>query len=156
MCFSFSISALSSQLYPESGIVHKFFSLFPYVLIAGQLARTVYESMRREASCLRIQRDLRMYLAKKAYKDMCFSAVCIQTGMRGMAARNELRFRRETRASILIQVTLFFNLNAWVILKCFKQLYRFSFYNNLAMWIEFLETPMFSLQLGTVINGLFE
>lgn len=151
MCFSFSISAHSSQLYPESGIVHKFFSLFPYVLIAGQLARTVYESMRREASCLRIQRDLRMYLAKKAYKDMCFSAVCIQTGMRGMAARNELRFRRETRASILIQVTLFF-----LILKCFKQLYPFSFYNNLAMWIEFLETPMFSLQLGTVINGLFE
>lgn len=151
MCFSFSISALSSQLYPESGIVHKFFSLFPYVLIAGQLARTVYESMRREASCLRIQRDLRMYLAKKAYKDMCFSAVCIQTGMRGMAARNELRFRRETRASILIQVTLFF-----LILKCFKQLYPFSFYNNLAMWIEFLETPMFSLQLGRVINGLFE
>lgn len=151
MCFSFSISALSSQLYPESGIVHKFFSLFPYVLIAGQLARTVYESMRREASCLRIQRDLRMYLAKKAYKDMCFSAVCIQTGMRGMAARNELRFRRETRASILIQVTLFF-----LILKCFKQLYPFSFYNNLAMWIEFLETPMFSLQLGRVINGLLE
>lgn len=151
MCFSFSISALSSQLYPESGIVHKFFSLFPYVLIAGQLARTVYESMRREASCLRIQRDLRMYLAKKAYKDMCFSAVCIQTGMRGMAARNELRFRRQTRASILIQVTLFF-----LILKCFKQLYPFSFYNNLAMWIEFLETPMFSLQLGRVINGLFE
>lgn len=127
MCFSFSISALSSQLYPESGIVHKFLSLFPYVLIAGQLARTVYESMRREASCLRIQRDLRMYLAKKAYKDMCFSAVCIQTGMRGMAARNELRFRRQTRASILIQVTLFFNLNAWVILKCFKQLYPFLF-----------------------------
>lgn len=151
MCFSFSISALSSQLYPESGIVHKFFSLFPYVLIAGQLARTVYESMRREASSLRIQRDLRMYLAKKAYKDMCFSAVCIQTGMRGMAARNELRFRRQTRASILIQVTLFF-----LILKCFKQLYPFSFYNNLAMWIEFLETPMFSLQLGRVINGLFE
>lgn len=92
-----------------------------------------------------------MYLAKKAYKDMCFSAVCIQTGMRGMAARNELRFRRETRASILIQVTLFF-----LILKCFKQLYPFSFYNNLAMWIEFLETPMFSLQLGRVINGLLE
>lgn len=49
-----------------------------------------------------------MYLAKKAYKDMCSSAVCIQTGMRGMAARNELRFRRQTQASIIIQVTLLF------------------------------------------------
>ncbi|XWS76162.1 hypothetical protein CRYUN_Cryun01aG0152800 [Craigia yunnanensis] len=48
----------------------------------GQLARKIYEGMRREASSLRIQRDLRM---------------------RGMAARNELRYRRQTRAAIIIQ-----------------------------------------------------
>ena len=74
------------------------------VLNAGQFARHVYENMRREAASLRIQRDLRMYLARKAFKDLCYSAISIQTGMRGMAARDELRFRRQTRAAVMIQV----------------------------------------------------
>ncbi|KAK4408185.1 Myosin-6 [Sesamum angolense] len=69
----------------------------------GELTRHVYESMRREASCLRIQKDLQMYLARKAYKELCSSAISLQTGMRGMAARSELRFRRQTRAAIVIQ-----------------------------------------------------
>ncbi|KAI7734854.1 hypothetical protein M8C21_008792 [Ambrosia artemisiifolia] len=69
----------------------------------GQLARQIYESMRREASSIRIQRNLRMHLSRKAYKELQFSAVSIQTGLRGMAARNELRFRRQTKAAILIQ-----------------------------------------------------
>ncbi|KAI7989249.1 Myosin-6 [Camellia lanceoleosa] len=60
----------------------------------GQLAREVYENIRREASCLRIQRDFRMHLARKAYKELCSSAVSIQAGMRGMVARDEHHFRR--------------------------------------------------------------
>lgn len=72
--------------------------------IVGQLARHVYEGLRREASCLMIQRHLRMYLARKAYQDLYFSAVSIQTGIRGLTARNELRFRRQTKAAIIIQV----------------------------------------------------
>ncbi|CAL5393594.1 unnamed protein product [Camellia sinensis] len=47
-----------------------------------------------EASCLRIQRDFCMHLARKAYKELCSSAVSIQAGMRGMVARDEHRFRR--------------------------------------------------------------
>lgn len=78
---------------------------------AGELTRHSYETMRREASCLRIQRDLRMHLARKAYKELSLSAVSIQTGMRGMTARNELRFRKQTRAAILIQVNFFFSAN---------------------------------------------
>lgn len=74
------------------------------LLILGQLARKVYEGMRREAASLRIQRDLRMHLARKAYKELCSSAVSIQTGIRGMAVRNELRFRRQTRVAMIIQV----------------------------------------------------
>lgn len=73
-------------------------------LFAGELTRNDYENMRREASSIRIQKDLRMHLARKAYKELCLSAVSIQSGMRGMAARNELRFRRRTRAAIVIQV----------------------------------------------------
>ncbi|XAR58689.1 Myosin ATPase [Bertholletia excelsa] len=69
----------------------------------GELARQVYESMRREASSLRIQKDFRMHCARKAYKELCSSAVSIQAGMHGMAARDELRFRRQTKAAIVIQ-----------------------------------------------------
>ncbi|PSR94900.1 Myosin-6 like, partial [Actinidia chinensis var. chinensis] len=69
----------------------------------GELARQVYESKRREASCLRIQTVFRMHLDRKAYKELCSSAVSIQAGMRGMAARDELRFRRQTRAAIIVQ-----------------------------------------------------
>lgn len=77
---------------------------FSSLLSAGELTRKVYEGMRREASSLRIQRDLRMHLARKAYNELCSSAISIQTGMRGMAARSELRFRRQTSAAIVIQV----------------------------------------------------
>ncbi|GJW50907.1 myosin-6-like protein [Tanacetum coccineum] len=69
----------------------------------GQLTRQVYESMRREASSIKIQRNLRMHIARKAYKELHYSAISIQTGLRGMSARNELRFRRQTKAAILIQ-----------------------------------------------------
>ncbi|XP_047149632.1 myosin-6-like isoform X1 [Vigna umbellata] len=69
----------------------------------GQLARQVYEGLRREASSLMIQRFFRMHVAKKAYKELYSSTVSLQTGMRGMAARSELRFRKQTRAAIVIQ-----------------------------------------------------
>ena len=54
------------------------------------ITRQVYESIRREVSVLRIQKDLHM----KAYKELCSSTLCIQRGMRGLAARNEFRSRR--------------------------------------------------------------
>ncbi|KAG6426969.1 hypothetical protein SASPL_111208 [Salvia splendens] len=71
--------------------------------MARELTRLVYESMRREVASLRIQKYLRMHLASKAFREICSSALCIQTGMRAMAARNELRCRSETRAAIVIQ-----------------------------------------------------
>ncbi|KAK7393335.1 hypothetical protein VNO78_21888 [Psophocarpus tetragonolobus] len=69
----------------------------------GQLARQVYEGLRREASSLMIQRYFRMHVARKAYKELCSSAISIQTGVRGMVARSELRFRKQTSAAIVIQ-----------------------------------------------------
>ncbi|GAB4841283.1 hypothetical protein Ancab_022015 [Ancistrocladus abbreviatus] len=69
----------------------------------GELARQVYDSMRRESSSLKIQKAFRMHLARKTFKELRSSAVSIQTGMRGMAARSELQFRRQTRAAIVIQ-----------------------------------------------------
>ncbi|RVW38672.1 Myosin-6 [Vitis vinifera] len=68
-----------------------------------QVACHRYEKMRKEAACQMIQKDLRMYLARKAYNRLCSSAVSIQTGMRVMGACNELRFRKQTKAAIIIQ-----------------------------------------------------
>lgn len=110
------------------------------MLILGQLARQVYESMRREAACLRIQRDLRMYFARQAYKEFCSSAVSIQTGMRGMVARNELRFRRQTRAAIIIQVKQSFWQNSLLILKILSSFFflNLNFNGILTVWKEYL------------------
>ncbi|KAK1397936.1 hypothetical protein POM88_007799 [Heracleum sosnowskyi] len=53
----------------------------------GHLARLKYDGMRREASALKIQRNLLMHLAIKAYNRV----------------RSELRFMKQTRAAIIIQ-----------------------------------------------------
>lgn len=84
--------------------------LFPE-LISGQIARSCYDSMKRDAASLRIQKDTRMYLSRKAYKMLCYSSVTIQTGIRGMAARNELRIRKQKWAAILIQVIVKVSVN---------------------------------------------
>lgn len=78
----------------------------PYLISAhaGQLARQIFETKRREASCQLIQRNWRMFVARKHYKELYFSAMSIQAALRGMDARNELRFRRRTTAAIIIQV----------------------------------------------------
>lgn len=60
--------------------------------------------MRREAACLRIQKDARKYIARRSYGFLCVSAVSIQAGLRGMASRNELQFRKRKKAAVFIQV----------------------------------------------------
>lgn len=64
--------------------------------------------MRQETASLKIQTALRMHLARKVYRDVWCSSISVQSGMRGMAARSEIRFRRQTKAAIIIQVTLAF------------------------------------------------
>lgn len=78
-------------------------AIFMQSVCRGELARHIYDGMRREAASLRIQTGLRMYVARKSYKELYSAAVSVQTGMRGMAARKELLFRRQTKAAILIQ-----------------------------------------------------
>lgn len=85
--------------------------------ISGYLARNVYEAMRREAAALKIQRDLRMFVARKAYTELFSAAVSIQAGMRGMVARNKLCFRRQTKAAIIIQVHLNQNCSSVILLE---------------------------------------
>ncbi|KFK40409.1 hypothetical protein AALP_AA3G369800 [Arabis alpina] len=65
----------------------------------GQLARHRFEDLRRkEAAALKIQRALRIYLDRKCYRE---AVVTVQSGLRGMAARDVLQ--RKTKAMIVIQ-----------------------------------------------------
>lgn len=102
-------SASIIQRKVRSFLARKWFSLLKKSCIQmqsicrGVLARHVYQHMREEASCLRIQAYTRMHLATKAYKAMYISSITIQTGLRGMVARKELHLRRQTRAATIIQ-----------------------------------------------------
>ncbi|KAG6789264.1 hypothetical protein POTOM_005355 [Populus tomentosa] len=69
----------------------------------AQLARKLYEQMRKEAASIRIQKNVRAHGARTFYTNLQASAMVIQTGMRAMAARNEYRYRRRTKAVIIIQ-----------------------------------------------------
>lgn len=60
--------------------------------------------MRRQAAALKIQTYFRMNFERKAYKDLYSSSLVIQAALRGMAARKELYFRRQTVAATIIQV----------------------------------------------------
>ncbi|EHA8589917.1 myosin-17 [Cocos nucifera] len=75
-------------------------------LTAGQIARHLYEKMRRQAASLKIQMHFRMYLARQAYKELSSSSITIQAGLRGMAARKELHFRWQTKSAIIIQADM--------------------------------------------------
>ncbi|KAK4379600.1 hypothetical protein RND71_001462 [Anisodus tanguticus] len=69
----------------------------------AQLARVLYEQMRREAASIRIQKHVRSHSARKSYKQLQAAAIVIQTGMRAMAARNEYRQRRRNKAAKIVQ-----------------------------------------------------
>lgn len=60
--------------------------------------------MRREDASLRIQKYARAHAARTTYTKLRASTIVIQTGLRAMAARNEFRHRKRTKASIVIQV----------------------------------------------------
>lgn len=72
---------------------------------AAQLARKLYEQMRKVAASIRIQKHVRGHTARKFYTKLLASANVIQTGLRAMAARNEYRYKRRTKAATIIQVT---------------------------------------------------
>lgn len=74
------------------------------MLFVGRLAFKLYEKMRREAAAVKIQKNIRSYETRKAYKKIHMSVLTFQTALRAIAARKEFRFRKQTKASIIIQV----------------------------------------------------
>lgn len=75
-----------------------------FITGAARLARKLYESMRREDASIRIQKYTRSHVARKSYTQLRSAAIVIQTGLQAMAARNEYRHKRRTKAAIIIQV----------------------------------------------------
>ncbi|KAL2325366.1 hypothetical protein Fmac_024424 [Flemingia macrophylla] len=69
----------------------------------GRLACKLYEHLRREAAAVKIQKNVRRYEARKAYKDRHMAALTLQTALRAIAARKKFRFKKQTKASIIIQ-----------------------------------------------------
>jgi myosin-5 len=60
--------------------------------------------MKRESASIRIQKHARAHRARVYYTSLQASAIVIQSGLRALAARNEYRYRRRTKASTKIQV----------------------------------------------------
>lgn len=60
--------------------------------------------MRKDASAKKIQKNVRRYEARKAYKRVQASGLTLQTALRAIAARKEFRFRKQTKAAVIIQV----------------------------------------------------
>ncbi|XP_042446655.1 myosin-12-like [Zingiber officinale] len=71
--------------------------------VAACLARKLYESLRREAAAIHIQKNACSYAVRKYYTKLRANAIVIQTGLRAMAANVEYRQRRRNKAAIIIQ-----------------------------------------------------
>ncbi|XP_043721670.1 myosin-11-like isoform X2 [Telopea speciosissima] len=69
----------------------------------GRMACKMYELMRKEAGALKIQKNIRKYQARKVYSRLWLSVLVLQTGLRAMSARDKFRFRKQTKAAIVIQ-----------------------------------------------------
>ncbi|KAK7345799.1 hypothetical protein VNO77_16410 [Canavalia gladiata] len=78
-------------------------SVFAQSICRGELARRSYHHMKREVAAVRIQKNTLGKLARNWYAELRISAIVLQTGFRKMAACDELRYKRRTRASICIQ-----------------------------------------------------
>lgn len=79
---------------------------------------------------MKIQKNVRRYQARKTYRRLHLSVLVFQTGLRSMAARKEFRFRRQTKAAILVQVIPFKTCISWkstfMLLSVFKNEYSLS------------------------------
>ncbi|XP_071726546.1 myosin-12 [Rutidosis leptorrhynchoides] len=69
----------------------------------GNIARMLYDYLRKEAASICIQKHIRRGIARTSYRQLQKAAVSIQTGLRAMAARNEYRHRRRNKAATIVQ-----------------------------------------------------
>ncbi|KAG5056197.1 hypothetical protein JHK85_008707 [Glycine max] len=68
-----------------------------------RLAFKLYQHKRREAAAVKIQKNIRRYEARNTYIKLQASVLTLQTALRAIASLKEFRFRKQTKASIIIQ-----------------------------------------------------
>jgi len=73
-------------------------------MFVGRLALKFYNNLRREAAAVKIQKNIRRYQSRKTYTKLKASVLTVQTALRAIASLKEFRFRKQTKASIIIQV----------------------------------------------------
>ncbi|XP_078440971.1 myosin-9-like [Wolffia australiana] len=69
----------------------------------GKLACKLYQRMRMDDASIKIQKNLRRYEAKKAYRLLKASALVLQMGLRAISARKSYRIKKQTKAATIIQ-----------------------------------------------------
>lgn len=123
--------------------VYIFILLFFLLLsFAGKFACQVFENLRREAASIKVQKNLRRHLSRKSYKRMQLSALTLQTGSRILAARNEFRFKKQTKAAKILQVITF---------PCFSSLNRLDNCLNNVLRFDWLFTGFLAMSLSIFI-----
>ncbi|XP_021814773.1 myosin-11 isoform X6 [Prunus avium] len=94
----------------------------------GELVRKLYKLKKRVNAVVKIQKTARKRLARKDYIKILFSSVVLQTSLRAMVARDELRYR--VKVAIIIQTGLRamaardafrYRVNAAVIIQVYEQ-----------------------------------
>jgi myosin-5 len=70
----------------------------------GTLACKLYDRMRKESASIKIQKNQRRHQARRSYKLLNASVLVVQTALRAMAARNDFRYKKRSKAAVTIQV----------------------------------------------------
>lgn len=71
----------------------------------GRLAYKHYEAMRKEVASIKIQKDLRRNLSRKAYKQLNSSALVLQTFARKIAACNQFKHKKQASPSEFLKLS---------------------------------------------------
>ncbi|CAA0814367.1 Myosin-11 [Striga hermonthica] len=104
-----SIAAKAIQRRTRTHIARKHFiavrqaAVYIQSLCRSGLACKIFETVKREAAAVKVQKNTLRYQARKAYNMLRISVLIIQTGLRTMDACNTFRFRRQTKATTVIQ-----------------------------------------------------
>lgn len=74
------------------------------LVFVGCLARRIYAFKRETAAAISIQKYIRMGLTRRVYVTLYFSAIIIQSNVRGFTTRQRFLHRKEHKAATIIQV----------------------------------------------------
>ncbi|XLT06428.1 hypothetical protein HN51_045177, partial [Arachis hypogaea] len=100
-CISFFVTQQCSKNYPT--VCTNLSSSTTLSFIADEYhIRAV--CVQRKAAAIKIQKHARRYEARKSYRKLHASVLTLQTALRAVASHKEFKYRKQTKASIIIQM----------------------------------------------------